>query len=138
MLTREEMHERYLFDRLARTLQENLTPNEVLVRNLTNVGWWREEQCPVVDDDDDEAYNTAHDQWAAEAQPEGQRERHLDLDRRDIQARKTEADLCASVALEAIKDYRAYVASGGNPDTLPKLSFDGGSFSVAMKPRNEL
>lgn len=144
-LTREKMHEWHLFDRLSHYLcTEGIAPDSVFVRNLTNVGWWKEGECLFAHEDaeEDDAggdvdYDECYDSWADNAHPEGQCERHFDFDR-DIVAQQTEADLCASVALEAIKAYRAYVANGGDPTVVPALSFEDGEFSVEMVARQKL
>ncbi|HAU66228.1 MAG: hypothetical protein UT30_C0003G0055 [Candidatus Uhrbacteria bacterium GW2011_GWF2_39_13] len=139
-LTRDQMYDWFLFDKIMSTLNKNLTPEEVFVRNLTTFGWWEEGEYPFERDDveqSDDDGDQAYDAWTNKARPEGQLERHLNLDG-EFHTQQTEADLCANVALEAIKAYRAYVASSGDPNVLPILSFENGTFSVNMKPRNEL
>ncbi len=141
------MLEWYTFGQLARMLPDAMTPSSILVHNLTHVGWWKEGEYPFAledaqedDDGSDVDYDERYDEWAEQTRPEGDIERHIETDRniQVLEALQREADLCASVALEAIKAYRAYVANGGDPNTIPVLSFENGEFSVKMTARQKL
>jgi len=110
-LTFEQVSAWALYRALLRPLQELLYPS-IVIRNLTENGWWK-----------------------GKNRNNGDVEIHIE-DNPGFDKISKEADHCAIVALDAIKAYRAYVAAGGDASKVPEVSFKDGVFSVVLVDRN--
>ncbi len=113
--TLEQVMEYGLILGLCTVIETYLNPMSQMVRNLTDVGW-----------------------WTGRRRPKGKIELHAEDEPYDFSVVQRQAEKMASVALSAIKAYRAYVESGGDPSRLPAMSFEGGEFKVAMKDQKDI